>query len=83
MYNNEVIKKLAVKFFSTLYTSDMAEFQPYSLTGCFPHVNAEMLHMLWEPMDDDEIRLTSFNMKPLKDPGVDGLHAMFYQWSVN
>lgn len=30
-------------------------------------------------MDDDEIRLTSFNMKPLKDPGVDGLHVMFYQ----
>ena len=37
-----------------------------------------------KPVDDEEIRDTIFSMKPLKAPGSDGLHAIFYQaqWEV-
>ncbi|KAH9751354.1 putative ribonuclease H protein [Citrus sinensis] len=55
-----------------------------ALTGCFPPIDIDMLHMLQAPIDDNEVRSTIFSMKPLKAPGVDGLHAVFYQsqWSI-
>lgn len=62
----------------------MSGSHPYTLTGCFPHIGANMLHMFQAPIDDNEIRSTIFNIKPLKAPRVDRLRAIFYQsqWSV-
>ena len=52
----------------------MSGSHPYVLTGCFPPINTYMLHMLQAPIDDNEVRSTIFNMKPLKALGVDGLY---------
>ena len=84
LYNSDDIKKHVVEFFSALYTSDKSGSHPYALTSCFPPIDTDMLHMLQAPIDDNEVRSTIFNMKPLKVPGVDGLHAAFYQsqWST-
>lgn len=38
-----------------------------------------MLLRLHAPVDDDEIKSTILSMKSLKAPGLDGLHAVFYQ----
>ena len=74
LYNNNDIKKHIVEFFSSLYTSDMSGSHLYILTGCFPPINTDMLHILQAPIDDNEVRSTIFNMKPLKALGVDGLY---------
>lgn len=52
--------------------------------GCFPALYTSMLHLLQAPIKDLEIKHTVFGMKPLKAPGVDSLHAIFYQsqWSI-
>ncbi|KAH9725610.1 putative ribonuclease H protein [Citrus sinensis] len=82
--DNEIIKQHATAFFSTLYTSETLDFRPYPVRGCFPILDAALTHGLMAPIEDNEIRQTIFSMKPLKAPGVDGLHAIFYQsqWHI-
>ena len=74
--DNEIIKQHATAFFSTLYTSETLAFRPYPVRGCFPILDAVLTQGLTAPIEDNEIRQTIFSMKPLKAPGVDGLHAI-------
>ncbi|KAH9791596.1 putative ribonuclease H protein [Citrus sinensis] len=64
--------------------SETLVFRPYPVRGCFPILHAALTHGLMAPIEDNEIRQTIFSMKPLKAPGVDGLHAIFYQsqWHI-
>ena len=82
--DNEIIKQHATSFFSDLYTSETLDFRPYPIRGCFPILDAGLTQGLTAPIEDNEIRQTIFSMKPLKAPGVDGLHAIFYQtqWNI-
>ena len=84
LLENEVIKQHATTFFSALYTSEIVVFRPYLIRGCFPNLNVSSTQGLTAPIEDDEIQQTIFSMKPLKAPGVDGLHAIFYQsqWHI-
>ena len=43
-----------------------------------------MFHLLQAPIKDSEIKNIAFGIKPLKAPGMDGPHAIFYQsqWST-
>lgn len=45
----------------------------------FPVIDADSLSFLQGLIDDVEIKNTIFSMKPLKSPGIDGLHTIFYQ----
>lgn len=78
LFDNEEIKRQAVQFYQSLYTQEASDFQPYSLTNCFLVCDNYVLRLMQGPDDDMEIRNTIFSMKPLKAPGTDGLHAIFY-----
>ena len=84
LVDNEIIKQHATSFFSDLYTSETLAFRPYPIRGCFPILDAVLTQGLTTPIEDNEIRQTIFSMKPLKAPGVDGLHVIFYQtqWHI-
>ena len=47
-------------------------------------IDEDSLSFLQAPIDEVEIKNTIFSMKPLKFPGIDGLHAIVYQsqWGV-
>ncbi|KAL4332409.1 hypothetical protein GQ457_07G003100 [Hibiscus cannabinus] len=55
----------------------------YAIRGYFPHLDFSMLADLSRAVSDEEIRHALFSMSPLKAPGVDGFHAMFFQKNWN
>ena len=71
-------------YFSTLFTSEVANFHNYLVPNYFPNSEAPDIDCVANPIMEAEIKKVVFNMKPLKAPGTDGLHAIFYQsqWAV-
>ncbi|KAH9751256.1 putative ribonuclease H protein [Citrus sinensis] len=55
------------------------EHIPYPLVSMFPKVEEINLGKLNAGVCEDDIREAIFSMHPFKAPGVDGLHAVFYQ----
>ncbi|KAH9803418.1 putative ribonuclease H protein [Citrus sinensis] len=80
----DIIKAHAVTFFKDLYTKEPGEHIPYLLVSMFPRVNEINLGKLNAEVCEDDIREAIFSMHPLKAPGVNGLHAVFYQtqWDI-
>ncbi|KAH9786561.1 putative ribonuclease H protein [Citrus sinensis] len=64
--------------------SEAASPQRYQVPNFFPVLNAYDLESTVDPVLEEEIKRVVFSMKPLKAPGSDGLHAIFYQsqWPV-
>ena len=75
----DVIKAHAVTFFKNLYTKELGEHIPYPLVSMFPRVDEMNLGKLNAEVCEDDIREAIFSMHPLKAPGIDGLHTVFYQ----
>ncbi|KAH9751258.1 putative ribonuclease H protein [Citrus sinensis] len=75
----DIIKAHAVTFFKDLYTKEPGEHIPYPLVSMFPKVEEINLGKLNAGVCEDDIREAIFSMHPFKAPGVDGLHAVFYQ----
>ena len=84
LYNAEEIRKHAVGYFSTLFKSEAASHQAYLVPNYFPTSEAFDIDCVDNPVLEAEIKSAIFSMKPLKAPGTDGLHAIFYQsqWAV-
>ena len=84
MYSEEEIRNHAIGYFSSLYRSEAATSQRYQVPNFFPVLNAYDLESTVDPVLEEEIKRVVFSMKPLKAPGSDGLHAIFYQsqWPV-
>lgn len=77
MYKIEDIKMHAVQYFSAVYMIVQANLKSYLLKGQFPDIDEISLSSFITPVDDSEIKNTIFSMKPLKAPGVDGMHSIF------
>ncbi|CAM8982176.1 unnamed protein product [Rhodiola kirilowii] len=74
-------------YFTNLFSSSRSQTQgddDYSY-GCIQRkITPEMSEKLCEPVSKIEVQAAVFQMSPLKAPGPDGFHALFYQkfWSI-
>ncbi|KAA3460904.1 reverse transcriptase [Gossypium australe] len=82
-YNHEVLQTEVVGFFEKLYGE-----VPQTL-GDLPNINysrltATEISFLEEVITNEEIKRALFDMVPLKAPGSDGFHALFFQsqWNI-
>ena len=84
LQDEDEIRTYAVSFFANLYSKEEREYRVYPASNDFPRMTSDMLSTIMQPVNDEEIMRTVFSMHPTKAPGVDGLHAIFYQsqWQV-
>ncbi|KAK8533028.1 hypothetical protein V6N12_076309 [Hibiscus sabdariffa] len=82
--DEDLIHAEAIGFFRDLYSSQGLVPGNYPLSGCFPSIPTIHMDLLELVHDHEEIRDVLFAMLPLKSPGVDGLHAQFFQkhWDI-
>ncbi|XP_050222138.1 uncharacterized protein LOC126672232 [Mercurialis annua] len=82
--DQEALKELALNFFSNLFTGagDLESLPPSEFS--FPVIEASILSKISAVVTEEEIKLSLWDMNPWKAPGIDGLHASFYQshWSI-
>lgn len=50
-----------------------------ALRGMFPILNSLDFDYIHAPFTPNEIKRALFDMSPFKSPGLDGLHASFFQ----
>ena len=79
LYDEEDIRRHAVGYFSDLFKSENAIYQNYHVPNFFPTLDSHDVDGAAAPILREEIRNDVFSMKLLKAPGMDGLHAIFYQ----
>ncbi|KAE8669138.1 hypothetical protein F3Y22_tig00112254pilonHSYRG00076 [Hibiscus syriacus] len=79
--DKEKLRAMAVRFYRGLFQSERRNEIDYP-KGLFPR--APQIDNLIIPSTNDEIRSVFLEMDPLKSPGVDGIHASFYQknWHI-
>lgn len=76
--DDERLKDMAVEFYEDLYRDDhMANH--VELNNLFPSLDETSIRDIHLDLQDWEIKSALFSMGPLKAPGVDGLHALFFQ----
>ncbi|XP_021751223.1 uncharacterized protein LOC110716880 [Chenopodium quinoa] len=78
------IQKVVTDYFSHLFTSEGVANCQEALEGVRVAVTAGMNDELCKEPTFEEIKTTLFEMHPNKSPGVDGMHALFYQkfWHI-
>lgn len=83
-HDEERIKNVMVEFYRHLYTDEGPSVGPYPIRGDFPSIDFDLMASLGREVSMLKVRTTLFEMAPLKSPGIDGLHAQFYQsqWEV-
>ena len=79
LQNEEEIRAHAVSFFANLYSNEEREYCVYPTSNDFPRMTSNMISIIMQPVNDEEIMRNVFSMHPMKAPGVDGLHVIFYQ----
>lgn len=78
------LKGAASAYFQELFSTDTLIAPPYPYNGLFPQLNPDRLQSLDSPISMEEVKRALFDMHPFKAPGIDGLHAAFFQtfWEV-
>uniref|UniRef100_A0AAQ4RMD0 Reverse transcriptase domain-containing protein n=1 Tax=Gasterosteus aculeatus aculeatus TaxID=481459 RepID=A0AAQ4RMD0_GASAC len=80
------IRRRAVAFFSSLYTSEYGEEEALMEELCseLPQVQEETNAMLDRPISPGELRAALMGMQGGRAPGIDGLSAEFYKafWDI-
>ncbi|KAA3460126.1 reverse transcriptase [Gossypium australe] len=74
----ETLREEAVKFFEDLY-GECSEPISDIPSNIFPSLKEQDIDFLKKPILNDEIKKALFDMAPLKAPGSDGYHAIFFQ----
>lgn len=82
--DEERLREMAVSFFRNLDYCDNSACLANAPRGLFPKLDHAQMEELRKDISNDEIRKALFDMKPLKAPGADGLHAAFFQtqWHI-
>ena len=81
--DDNVLKTEAANYFSNSYAHDGETYKLWGLKGKFPALSPGNIKLLRE-VNDEEVRAALFQMARLKAPGIDGVHAFFFQkhWVV-
>ncbi|KAH9672602.1 putative ribonuclease H protein [Citrus sinensis] len=83
-YFSKGLSRLEEKLKADLEEScDSLDFRHYPHPNCFPIIEEDLLQSLNKGVEDAEVQKTIFRMYPLKAPGPDGFHAIFYQTQWN
>ncbi|KAK8655613.1 hypothetical protein V6N13_108187 [Hibiscus sabdariffa] len=74
----------ALQFYDNLFHRSDDIGYLFEVRGKFPTIANEKLNALANPILDAEIKSAVFYMRSLKSPGVNSLHALFYQrnWAI-
>ncbi|KAH1098637.1 hypothetical protein J1N35_015558 [Gossypium stocksii] len=78
IYDPEDIENEANKFFQKLYRERPAPMGNLPPSG-FPQLDSDDVSFLGKPITNEEIKKALFDMAPLRAPGSDGYHALFFQ----
>lgn len=65
-------------FFQKLYGEDLRPMGRLPLSS-FPQLDPDDIYFLRKLVMNDEIKVALFDIAPLKAPGNDGFHALFFQ----
>ncbi|PNX98271.1 RNA-directed DNA polymerase, partial [Trifolium pratense] len=78
-----VLDNMTTSYFAKLYKA-AGDLSLWSLRGCFPRLSQDDINQIETLPLDCEIKEAIFSMGPLKSPGPDGLHPIFFQtqWSI-
>lgn len=78
------LQQHACQYYQNLYTAEPRPTSPYPHRGMFPPIPPSSLAALNATVSLEEVKRALFDMQPLKAPGKDGIHALFYQsqWDV-
>ncbi|WRX27563.1 Reverse transcriptase domain - like 10 [Theobroma cacao] len=80
----EEVRLHVVDFFRKLYSKETETLPAYPIKGKFLTLNKTNYDRLTAPVGDKEVHKALFAMKPMKTPGINGIHALFFQnqWDV-
>ena len=73
------IEEVVVDYYSNLFTSNKLENFTELLDAIQPKVSTNMNEELTRPFIAQEVKVALKQMYPLKAPGLDGMHPIFFQ----
>jgi len=80
--NTNTIKQMIVDHFRALFSEDDPAPTMDGLNGtAFPQIPADQLEILQTPFTNHDVLTALKGMQPLKAPGPDGFHALFFSRS--
>ncbi|GMI86798.1 hypothetical protein HRI_002349100 [Hibiscus trionum] len=83
-YEHQALKTHAMEYFRNLFSAGIHDCTQQLLSGKFHTFSEGELRSLSADVTMEEVRKVVFEMDPNKSPGIDGIHADFYQkkWDV-
>lgn len=78
------MKDMIQIYYKRLFTKDSVCDPTMAIRGAFPKLSAEQWDGINRRVSYEEVEEALMSMSPVKAPGHDGLHALFYQktWSL-
>lgn len=75
---------MMLNYFKVLFKKDNMCDVGAGSRGCFPTPSQETMEDVMRKITDKDIKQAITDMAPLKSPGLDGMHAVFYQklWPI-
>ncbi|XP_031116600.1 uncharacterized protein LOC116020256 [Ipomoea triloba] len=84
MNDEHMIERAIQEYFSGIFTKDVEADTSCIPKGKFPVLSEDSWSTFNAAFSIEEVKSALFDMRPLKAPGPDGFHAVFYQkaWQV-
>ena len=78
------MERMATSYFKEVYTKDPTLSPGEVLRGIAPKVTEAMNDKLCSPFSEEEVSTALIQIGPIKAPGTDGLHAIFFKcfWHI-